>query len=592
MEIYELHPDFSLELYRELYDDLKSFNDYDLFEHFHKYGYHEDRIYSYNKFYEKYSNFSLELYTKLHDDLKSFTDIQIFGHFHNYGCREDRIYSYNKFYEKYPDFSLELYRELNNDLKSFTDIQIFGHFHKYGCGEDRIYSYNKFYERYPDFSIKIYKDFNYDLKAYNENKLLSHYHNNGKYENRISSINTFYLVYCHFNDKFFKTFQRHYNECSEIEMIYNFCASDKSTIIYSLKTFYNHYPDFDYNLYRYTNSHIQNVGEVDVIIDWYNNGCDYSFLAKREDTYQKKKNILIYAEHYVEMIGGTVVQYYLAKYIDLFGTKIRIKVINEKIYFKNPYYNNYYEDDLDLNNTVIIYAETIKGNPLNGKYVVRWILAELGIIANKDIYNTWNKDNLVYYFNTEKKFEEYPEKIGTIYKQLSLLCIYDKIQNYNIKRIHNSWCHTFRKTNYHSFIKHIHPDDSFEITREHNQEDYIHFFNQYKYFISYDPLTFINIIAAICGCISIVYPIEGVSKYDWLKMIAGWPYLKENNLDNLYGIAYGIDDIEYAQNTIHLVKTQWEEIHDFSLKNTVLPFLDDINHFENLENTVENNYLL
>ena len=556
MEIYKLHQDFSIELYRKLYDDLKSFNDDELIEHFHKYGCHENRIYSYNKFYEKYPGFSLELYRELHDDIKTFTNIQIFRHFHKYGCREDRIYSYNKFYEKYPDFSPELYRELNDDIKSFTDIQIFGHFHKYGCREDRIYSKKTF------LSKSTYL------------------------------INNFYLQYPCFNNKIFKTFQRHYNECSEIEMIYNFCASDKSTIIYSLKTFYNHYPDFDYNLYRYVNPQIQNIGEVDAIIEWYNNGCDYTFLDKKDNNFKKRKNILIYAEHYVERIGGILVQYYLSKYIDLFGTKIRIKVIEGKIYFKNPYYNNYYEDDLDLNNTAIIYGETIKGNPLNGKYIIRWILAELGIIANKDIYNTWNKDNLVYYFNTEKKFEEYPEKIGTIYKQLSLLCIYDKIQNYNIKRIHNSWCHTFRKTNYHSFIKHIHPDNSFEITREHNQDDYIQFFNQYEYFISYDPLTFINIIAAICGCISIIYPIEGVSKYEWLKMTAAWPYLKANNLDNIYGIAYGIDDIEYAQNTIHLVKTQWEEIHDFSLKNTVLPFLDDINHFENLKNTVKNNYLL
>ena len=145
---------------------------------------------------------------------------------------------------------------------------------------------------------------------------------------------------------------------------------------------------------------------------------------------------------------------------------------------------------------------------------------------------------------------------------------------------------------YNSHITYIHPNGSFEITEEHSQDDYIHFFNQYEYFIAYDPLTFLSIIAALCGCISIVYPIEGLSKYEWLKMTAAWPYLKANHLDNLYGIAYGADDIKYAKDTIHLVKTQWDEIHDFSLKKSILPFLDDINHFENLENTVENNYLL
>ena len=75
-------------------------------------------------------------------------------------------------------------------------------------------------------------------------------------------------------------------------------------------------------------------------------------------------------------------------------------------------------------------------------------------------------------------------------------------------------------------------------------------------------------------------------------MTAAWPYLKANNLDNIYGIAYGMNDIEYARHTIHLVKNQWNEIHDFSLKKSILPFLDDINNYEKLENTVENNYLL
>ena len=75
-------------------------------------------------------------------------------------------------------------------------------------------------------------------------------------------------------------------------------------------------------------------------------------------------------------------------------------------------------------------------------------------------------------------------------------------------------------------------------------------------------------------------------------MTAAWPYLKANNLENIYGIAYGMDDIEYARKTINLVKDQWDEIHNFLLKKTILPFLDDINNYEKLENTVENNYLL
>ena len=37
---------------------------------------------------------------------------------------------------------------------------------------------------------------------------------------------------------------------------------------------------FNYYLYRKTNN-IKNIGEVDTIINWYMNGCDYSFLINK-----------------------------------------------------------------------------------------------------------------------------------------------------------------------------------------------------------------------------------------------------------------------------------------------------------------------
>jgi hypothetical protein len=115
-------------------------------------------------------------------------------------------------------------------------------------------------------------------------------------------------------------------------------------------------------------------------------------------------------------------------------------------------------------------------------------------------------------------------------------------------------------------------------------------FNEYSYFYSYDTLTFLTILAALCGCISIVYPIEGVSKYEWLKKTACYPYIKYNNLDNLYGIAYGVDDIPWATQTIGLVKKQWDDIIEFNINNYLKSFindLDNINIYPQL-NTIEN----
>ena len=56
---------------------------------------------------------------------------------------------------------------------------------------------------------------------------------------------------------------------------------------------------------------------------------------------------------------------------------------NAKISFTNKYYNN----DFNITEAIVIYPEIIRNNPLNSKYVVRWIMAPIGLNSKKDIYN-------------------------------------------------------------------------------------------------------------------------------------------------------------------------------------------------------------
>jgi hypothetical protein len=218
------------------------------------------------------------------------------------------------------------------------------------------------------------------------------------------------------------------------------------------------------------------------------------------------------------------------------------------------------------------------------------MLSELGKNVPYNFLNTWGKNELVYYFNSETKFVKNPEKMGNVYKLLSCLYINPCILN-PILDIRNGSCYTIRKANcYSKKIELIHPKASFKIMRNHNQEECIKFFYKYKYFFSYDPYTFLTIIAALCGCISIVNKIEGLNKQQWIETTAASEYVKSKGLDNLYGIAYGQEDIEYAEDTIHLVKEQWDDILNFNKEKTILPFINDIQNFENMQNTIENNY--
>ena len=165
------------------------------------------------------------------------------------------------------------------------------------------------------------------------------------------------------------------------------------------------------------------------------------------------------------------------------------------------------------------------------------------------------------------------------------------MKNYR-KIFRKGYCHTFRKSFYHKTLKYAHPPNaSLEITRGHKQIDCINIFNKKSIFISYDPLTFLSIIAAMCGCISVVIKVDGIpTQLDWIKTTAVAQYAEKNKIDKLYGIAYGLDEIDWARNTLPLVKEQWIKINAFFKEKTIKPFLEDLKNMKDLENTIKNNY--
>ena len=298
------------------------------------------------------------------------------------------------------------------------------------------------------------------------------------------------------------------------------------------------------------------------------------------------KNILIYPSNNCSFdikCGGIVCSFLLAKYLDELNINVRIYNVNKT---QNTIFNKNYNNDLNLNQTIVIYGETIIGNPLNAKYVVRWIL---GPHYNNEHILSWGKNDLVYYFNAETKFSVHPNKIGNIYKLLSCIYIPPECINLNLQR-NNYFCYTMRKK--HIFHKKIilPPVNSFKINDALTPIDSIPIFNKYTYFISYDPLTFFSIIAALCGCISIIYPIEGVNETQWLNMTAVASYAKHKNINKLYGIAYGVENISFALQTMHLIKDQWIDIQHFVKEKTLIPFIEDINIFSGLPNIVKNNF--
>jgi len=300
------------------------------------------------------------------------------------------------------------------------------------------------------------------------------------------------------------------------------------------------------------------------------------------------KRIIIYAHTPMcETDGGVVVQYYFANVLqNMF--KQNVFICNK---FDNNANNNIFNTFINIDsipdeeqeNTVVIYCEGLKGNPLKAKYVVRWMLSKLGQNVPFDFYYTWGPNEIIYFFLSQKDMVNNLIPV----KYLTLLYINPKITNLN--GVRKGTCFTRRKSFIHlNGTPDIHPNNSFEITKFHSQSDFISFFNQYEIFISYDPLTFLSIIAVMCGCVSVVVPIQDVSKQDYFKMTAFYDYMVDKNVSDIYGLAYGTseDEIHFAKSTLHLGKKQITDIQNWFINKYINKFIQDIHNWNDNSNTL------
>jgi hypothetical protein len=310
-----------------------------------------------------------------------------------------------------------------------------------------------------------------------------------------------------------------------------------------------------------------------------------------------KKNIIIYPHMDFELVnGGLVVLYKFASVLEEHGNVVRI--------FQkptvNPIFSKFYNNDFPIDDSsIVIYCEGTQGNPLNAKYVVRWMLSKLGQNVPFNCALKWDKNELVYYICNEEKIYKNPDKIDNIYKLHHIFYFHPSVVNYNLKE-RTKTCFSYRKANYihiscgTDMPKNIHPLNSVELTMNTTLMDCIKIFNQCEYFISYDTITWLSVISALCGCIAIVVNANGVSEKDWLNTQGACisDYFKQTGESELYGIAYGKERIEFAKKTIHLARDQWNRIEKCTQELYIKKFTNDMNNWDCNVNTVKNNFFI
>jgi hypothetical protein len=265
-------------------------------------------------------------------------------------------------------------------------------------------------------------------------------------------------------------------------------------------------------------------------------------------------NFIVYAPYpFSDRWGGVIAQHTLSNTLAELGE-------NAYIYAESTFQGNKaqlihpsVELSYDPDNTVVIYPEAVKddGNPLNSKYVVRWLLYTPGIWTPGIFPDTDLIFSYIDYYDVDKYNVRGP--LTVLNPKL------DIFYNKNLDR--SGECYIIKKGKHKVLDKHS--PNSINID-EYISDDYlVNLFNRKEYFVSYDTFTYHIQQAALCGCIPIVIPDAGVSKEEFIRRSPA----------NTYGVAYGLDDIEYAKSTLHLVKPLLQDFQNKGVE-TVKNFIE------------------
>lgn len=264
------------------------------------------------------------------------------------------------------------------------------------------------------------------------------------------------------------------------------------------------------------------------------------------------KKYIIWAPSLKLNSGGVTVLHLLAHYLNKLGYEAYLWPgdNNFELFMTNAKYNvSFATKDMINDEAIVIYPEIVIGNPLKAKNVVRWILNIPGRLGGDGIFG---KDDILFYYS--KAFTEGKKNVN----YLQLIELYGGMfQNRHLDR--EGSCYLMGKGRGRQIIHEI--KDSVEIKDSTPSEDLVRIFNDKKIFYCYDYASFLSIQAALCGCISVVIPIDGISEEEWISM----------SKTRTYGIAYGEENIEHAVVTMDKVRQHLESLE--------VDFFQSVNNF-------------
>jgi len=372
---------------------------------------------------------------------------------------------------------------------------------------------------------------------------------------------------------FIKVIKYYIQNYPNLEKTVNLCYEKKYKLSEIAKLIINNHSNI--NIIKKTS--INNYSGNNNLLKKYN--IEFLGLEKSLEMYDKRYinlkdrriKILVHCFPLFLGWGAAVVQHYLAKIInDLNHPNFYAKLYCDQTpKYENIFCNDFLEKyEIIDDNTIVLYCEFHREDPLNCKHVVRYICNsndnELFVRSN------WKNTDLIYFFE---------KPTNKTYKQFCFPFYNNLFYNFNKKERTNT-CYIIRKGfQFHKNINFIHPYDSIRIENHIetfggiNNIEIAKIFNECKYFYCYDPNCAYAIFAVACGCITILYPFKDISKEEYFK---SGIYYRNNKVYN-YGIAYGNseEEIKFATDTLAEGEFAYRELFE-SYKDTVYDFLKDL----------------
>lgn len=264
------------------------------------------------------------------------------------------------------------------------------------------------------------------------------------------------------------------------------------------------------------------------------------------------KKFLIYMDSFDPSSGGQVAMHKLCHDINSLGFEAYTTSNNT-----HPKLNaKHLPAGQSRRDYVVVYPEIVHGNPLHMTNVVRWILNTPGVCGGvgEGFYDSIEDADLIYKYST---FFECACKYRGIMR--TTFIDYEIFYNRGLQRDIKE-CFLIKKK---GIQKKYHSDNAIDLgTVQHQWHLAAELFNRCEIFYCYDNECFWVTLAALCGCVVVVIPNSELSSNEWK---CHFPF-------NKYGIAFGIDEIDWAKSTSdlvydHCIQTQREDLE--TVKNMI-----------------------